>query len=227
MNSGCFYSALFMLPGPCHPPARLKKESSDEEPMQTDIGESSYVPRPDENPLYTAEPLTLDDLKLLSDLFYLPYEHGPTARTMLQELDWLKNHSQPATSESDQVTLCSSTFSNADNFTACVPLSRCCMTCLSLLRLQSGAPGRSSSMTCARQWCRCSIVCQTLRTGAFCTTSTTTSVTSRVGSVWLEPTWKHSVRFWSLGWEITAKKPFTPTVFALTTLVSEICAQLH
>ncbi|XP_026215780.1 protein O-GlcNAcase [Anabas testudineus] len=84
------------------PGGRLKKEASDEEPMQTDMGESSYVPGPDENPLYTAEPLTLDDLKLLSDLFYLPYEHGPTARTMLRELDWLKNHSQAATSETDK-----------------------------------------------------------------------------------------------------------------------------
>lgn len=71
----------------------LKKESADEEPMQTDLGESSYTPGAEEKPLYTAEPLSLDDLKLLSDLFYLPYEHGPTARTMLQELDWLKNHS--------------------------------------------------------------------------------------------------------------------------------------
>lgn len=99
MVSSCV-SALFV---PCHPPGRLKKEASDEEPMQTDMGESSYVPGPDENPLYTAEPLTLDDLKLLSDLFYLPYEHGPTARTMLRELDWLKNHSQAATSETDKV----------------------------------------------------------------------------------------------------------------------------
>ncbi|XP_035516159.1 protein O-GlcNAcase [Morone saxatilis] len=84
------------------PGARLKKESSDEEPMQTDMGESSYVPGPGENPLYTAEPLTLDDLKLLSDLFYLPYEHGPTARTMLQELDWLKNNSRAAAAETDK-----------------------------------------------------------------------------------------------------------------------------
>ncbi|XP_076583719.1 protein O-GlcNAcase [Chaetodon auriga] len=84
------------------PGVRLKKESSDEEPMQTDMGESSYVPGPDENPLYTAEPLTLNDLKLLSDLFYLPYEHGPTARTMLQELDWLKNNSQAAVAGTDE-----------------------------------------------------------------------------------------------------------------------------
>lgn len=84
------------------PGARLKKESSDEEPMQTDMGENSYVPGPEENQLYTAEPLTLNDLKLLSELFYLPYEHGPTARTMLQELDWLKNQSPAAAAESDK-----------------------------------------------------------------------------------------------------------------------------
>uniref|UniRef100_A0A3P9K5I4 protein O-GlcNAcase n=1 Tax=Oryzias latipes TaxID=8090 RepID=A0A3P9K5I4_ORYLA len=78
---------------------QLKKDSSKEEWMQTDSGESPYVPGPEENPLYTAEPLTLDDLKLLSDLFYLPYEHGPTARSMLQELDWLKTHSQTEQTE--------------------------------------------------------------------------------------------------------------------------------
>ncbi|XP_077381486.1 protein O-GlcNAcase isoform X3 [Festucalex cinctus] len=84
--------------------ACVKKDSSDEEPMQTDLGEHSYVPGPGENPLYTAEPLTLDDLKLLSDLFYLPYEYGPTAKSMLHELDWLKGHSHAAAVKSDQVT---------------------------------------------------------------------------------------------------------------------------
>ncbi|KAK2869425.1 hypothetical protein Q7C36_001296 [Tachysurus vachellii] len=72
---------------------RAKKEPSDEEPMQTD----EYVPGPTENPLYTAEPLTLDDLTLLADLFYLPYEYGPTALTMLQELQWLRGNSDAAT----------------------------------------------------------------------------------------------------------------------------------
>ncbi|KAF7703251.1 protein O-GlcNAcase isoform X1 [Silurus meridionalis] len=72
---------------------RAKKESSDEEPMQTD----EYVPGPRENPLYTAEPLTLEDLNLLADLFYLPYEYGPTALTMLQELQWLRGNSNAAT----------------------------------------------------------------------------------------------------------------------------------
>ncbi|KAL1005517.1 hypothetical protein UPYG_G00060090 [Umbra pygmaea] len=73
-------------------PAPLKKDSLDEEPMQTEGGEPVYVPGPGENPLFTAEPLTLADLQLLSELFYLPYEHGTTARTMLTELNWLKGH---------------------------------------------------------------------------------------------------------------------------------------
>lgn len=69
--------------------------------MQTD--ESPYVPGPGENPLYTAEPLTLDDLNLLSDLFYLPYEHGTTARVMLEELDWLRNHREAAAAQAPEV----------------------------------------------------------------------------------------------------------------------------
>lgn len=61
--------------------------------MQTD----EYMPGPRENPLYTAEPLTLEDLTLLSELFYLPYEYGPTTLTMLQELQWLRGNSDAAT----------------------------------------------------------------------------------------------------------------------------------
>lgn len=83
--------------------------------MQTDMGEGSYIPGPGENPLYTAEPLTLEDLKLLSELFYLPYEHGPTARTMLQELDWLKNHSWAAAAETDKVVMILYLQPKADN----------------------------------------------------------------------------------------------------------------
>ncbi|XP_013869450.1 protein O-GlcNAcase [Austrofundulus limnaeus] len=81
-------------------PAGLKKASSDQEPLQTH--EDPYVPGPGENPLYTAEPLTLDDLKLLSDLFYLPYEYGTTARTMLEELNWLKKHRQAAAAQTQE-----------------------------------------------------------------------------------------------------------------------------
>lgn len=71
--------------------------------MQMDMGDS-HIPEAEENPLYTAEPLTLNDLKLLSDLFYLPYEHGPTARKMLQELDWLKKHSSVASADTEEVS---------------------------------------------------------------------------------------------------------------------------
>ncbi|XP_066504030.1 protein O-GlcNAcase [Hoplias malabaricus] len=73
-----------------------KREPSEEEPMQTD----EYVPGPGENPLYTAEPLTLEDLTLLSELFYLPYEHGPTALSMLRELQWLRGNSSAAVFDS-------------------------------------------------------------------------------------------------------------------------------
>lgn len=116
------------------PGARLKKESSDEEPMQTDIGESSCVPGPDENPLFTAEALTLNDLKLLSDLFYLPYEHGPTARTMLQELDWLKNHSQAAAAESDETAQWCSRAQQFDDM---------CEAVVQMFNRLSNAPNRS------------------------------------------------------------------------------------
>ncbi|KAM9856853.1 protein O-GlcNAcase [Aulostomus maculatus] len=114
--------------------AHLKKEPSGEEPMQTDMGESSYVPGPGENPLYTAEPLTLDDLKLLSDLFYLPYEHGPTARTMLQELDWLKNHRQAATAETEKATEWCSRAQRFDDM---------CEAVVQMFNRLSNAPNRS------------------------------------------------------------------------------------
>lgn len=43
--------------------------------------------------LFTAEPLTLEDLSLLAELFYLPYEHGPKAMQMLKEFNWLRANS--------------------------------------------------------------------------------------------------------------------------------------
>lgn len=51
------------------------------------------MPRPDEKPLFTAEPLSLEDLSLLAELFYLPYEHGPKAMQMLKEFNWLRANS--------------------------------------------------------------------------------------------------------------------------------------
>ncbi|KAM6940409.1 protein O-GlcNAcase [Xenentodon cancila] len=119
--------------GHCRP-ARLKKESSDEEPMQTDMSDSPYSPGPGENPLYTAELPTLDDLKLLSDLFYLPYEHGATARTMLQELDWLKTHSQAAAAHTDETAEWHSRAQQFDNM---------CEAVVQMFNRLSNVPNRS------------------------------------------------------------------------------------
>ncbi|XP_056388844.1 protein O-GlcNAcase isoform X2 [Hyla sarda] len=64
-------------------------------PMQTDeqINKEPFIPGPNEKPLYTAEAVTLDDLQLLADLFYLPYEHGPKGAQMLKEFQWLRANS--------------------------------------------------------------------------------------------------------------------------------------
>lgn len=62
-------------------------------PMMSLAKEPVFVPGPNEKPLYTAEALTLDDLTLLAELFYLPYEHGPKAAHMLKEFNWLRANS--------------------------------------------------------------------------------------------------------------------------------------
>lgn len=62
-------------------------------PMMSLAKEPIFVPGPNEKPLYTAEALTLDDLTLLAELFYLPYEHGPKAAHMLKEFNWLRANS--------------------------------------------------------------------------------------------------------------------------------------
>uniref|UniRef100_A0A4W4GC87 Protein O-GlcNAcase n=1 Tax=Electrophorus electricus TaxID=8005 RepID=A0A4W4GC87_ELEEL len=66
--------------------------TEDLKPMDTDK-EKVYVPGPNEKPLYIAEALTLEDLTLLAELFYLPYEHGPKAVQMLKEFNWLRANS--------------------------------------------------------------------------------------------------------------------------------------
>ncbi|XP_034754803.1 protein O-GlcNAcase isoform X1 [Etheostoma cragini] len=68
---------------------------SDIAPMQTDdqLKQDLFVPGPNEKTLFTAEPLTLEDLTLLAELFYLPYEHGPKAIQMLKEFNWLRANS--------------------------------------------------------------------------------------------------------------------------------------
>ncbi|KAJ3610955.1 hypothetical protein NHX12_023045 [Muraenolepis orangiensis] len=68
---------------------------SDIAPMQTDelLKQDVFVPGPDEKPLCAVDPLSLDDLSLLAELFYLPYEHGPKAVQMLKEFNWLRANS--------------------------------------------------------------------------------------------------------------------------------------
>lgn len=51
------------------------------------------MPGPDGTALFTAEPLTIEDLTLLAELFYLPYEHGNKAVQMLREFNWLRANS--------------------------------------------------------------------------------------------------------------------------------------
>ncbi|XP_069467725.1 protein O-GlcNAcase [Ambystoma mexicanum] len=78
------------------PETSMQEDSgSDIAPMQTDeqINKDTFVPGPNEKPLYKAEIVTLDDLQLLADLFYLPYEHGPKGAQMLKEFQWLRANS--------------------------------------------------------------------------------------------------------------------------------------
>ncbi|GCC31005.1 hypothetical protein chiPu_0009459 [Chiloscyllium punctatum] len=78
------------------PEISMQEDSgSDIAPMQTDeqMNKEHYVPGPNEKPLYTAEAVTLEDLNLLAEMFYLPYEHGPKAVQMLREFQWLRANS--------------------------------------------------------------------------------------------------------------------------------------
>ncbi|KAK6482306.1 protein O-GlcNAcase-like isoform X2 [Huso huso] len=78
------------------PEMSIQEDSgSDIAPMQTDeqLNREPFVPGPNEKPLYSAEVLTLEDLTLLAELFYLPYEHGPKAVQMLKEFNWLRANS--------------------------------------------------------------------------------------------------------------------------------------
>uniref|UniRef100_A0A3Q2NUT7 Protein O-GlcNAcase n=1 Tax=Fundulus heteroclitus TaxID=8078 RepID=A0A3Q2NUT7_FUNHE len=78
------------------PEESIQEDSgSDIAPMQTDdlLKQEPYVPGPNEKPLFVPEAPTLEDLCLLAELFYLPYEHGPKATQMLKEFNWLRANS--------------------------------------------------------------------------------------------------------------------------------------
>jgi len=49
-------------------------------------------------------PLTVQELELICDLFYLPCEHGPKALEILTEFYWLKSHAGAMLSDCDRVS---------------------------------------------------------------------------------------------------------------------------
>ena len=62
-------------------------------PLDTD----SFLPKHDA--------ITVEDLCLLCDMFYLPYQHGSRAVELLQELSWLVNYNPENPDEETDSTL--------------------------------------------------------------------------------------------------------------------------
>ncbi|KAI5713796.1 hypothetical protein M8J76_005634 [Diaphorina citri] len=65
---------------------------TDEVPMQ--VEDSEATPSSDKSMLDKDKELTIQDLTLMCDLFYLPFEHGAQGLHVLQEFNWLKSNSQ-------------------------------------------------------------------------------------------------------------------------------------
>uniref|UniRef100_W5LC32 Protein O-GlcNAcase n=1 Tax=Astyanax mexicanus TaxID=7994 RepID=W5LC32_ASTMX len=111
---------------------------SDVAPMQTDeqLNKEVFVPGPNEKPLFTSEPLTLEDLTLMAELFYLPYEHGPKAVQMLKEFNWLRANSSlvSVNSKSEDSEKVAEWHSRADNFE-----EMCCSVMQMFTRLSNSA----------------------------------------------------------------------------------------
>uniref|UniRef100_A0AAR2IUV6 GH84 domain-containing protein n=1 Tax=Pygocentrus nattereri TaxID=42514 RepID=A0AAR2IUV6_PYGNA len=111
---------------------------SDVAPMQTDeqLNKEVFVPGPNEKPLFTAEALTLEDLTLLAELFYLPYEHGPKAVQMLKEFNWLRANSSivSVNSKSKDPEKVTEWNSRAENFE-----KMCCSVMQMFTRLSNSA----------------------------------------------------------------------------------------
>ncbi|KAK8385333.1 hypothetical protein O3P69_012275 [Scylla paramamosain] len=77
------------------PPAPLEQE---EAPSTTNTTTTATTTVPNKAPLSLpleedTEELTVDDLQLLAELFYLPYEHGRYGITIMNEFNWLKINS--------------------------------------------------------------------------------------------------------------------------------------
>ena len=56
-------------------------------PQEEDLDNPAFRP-----PISDEKKLTEEDVMLLVELFYLPYEHGPKAVAMLEEVHWLKSN---------------------------------------------------------------------------------------------------------------------------------------
>ena len=71
------------------------KESPSKEEMPQHVGEQEEADVVMESERKEEEDyqLTVDDLLLLCDLFYLPFEHGPQGMRLLREFNWLKFNS--------------------------------------------------------------------------------------------------------------------------------------
>ncbi len=54
----------------------------------------------DDNNLDKSSQITSEDLHLLVDFFFLPYEHGERGKALLEEFKWLKENSHQAHSHS-------------------------------------------------------------------------------------------------------------------------------
>lgn len=68
--------------------------------------------------------LTIEDLSLLCDLFYLPFEHGGQGLQLLQEFNWLKSNAHLVIAANQQKENSKPEVSNME-FKECLILSGC------------------------------------------------------------------------------------------------------
>jgi len=63
-------------------------EKKDEDTVKKEQEMPMEISEPKEKPALT--PLSVEDLLLLVDLFYLPYNHGQKAKQIIADFKWLK-----------------------------------------------------------------------------------------------------------------------------------------
>lgn len=62
----------------------------DSQESQISTGSSSKLHNMECDGSINASELTIEDIRLLVELFFLPYEHGPTAQQMFLDFYWLR-----------------------------------------------------------------------------------------------------------------------------------------